>query len=182
MTGRLVAVAGASGVGKDTLIDALARAEPGLLRVRRAITRPPGPGEAFDSVTPEAFAAMRAAGAFCLAWEAHGLAYGIPAAVADHVRGGGEAVANLSRGVLAEAAALMPTIVLHLTARPETLAARLGARGREGAAAIAGRLVRAGAGLPDGLGPVVEIANDGPFAATLAAARAALYEAAPWIG
>lgn len=180
MTGRLIAVVGASGVGKDSLIDALARSNPGLLRARRAVTRPPGPGERFDSLTPEAFAAALARGAFCLHWEAHGLSYGVPAAVADHVAAGGDAIANLSRGVLPRAEEIFARLaILHLTARPETLAHRLGQRGREGAGDIAGRLGRAEAPLPPGLtSPVVVIANDGPFEDTLAAAAAALYEAA----
>ena len=173
--GRLVAVVGASGVGKDSLIDALAMAR-GLSRVRRTITRPPGAGESFRSVTPAAFARLERAGAFCLAWEAHGLSYGIPAATVALVAGGRDAVVNLSRGVLLGAQDLFPGLaVLHLTASPETLARRLGQRGREDAAAIAGRLGRAGAGLPDGLRGVATIPNDGPFEETLARAVDALY-------
>ncbi len=176
MTGRLIAVVGASGVGKDSLIDALVLAG-GAKRVRRVITRPPGPGEQFDSVTPEAFAALRDSGSFCLAWEAHGLSYGIPAAARDLVAGGQDAIANLSRGVLCTAEGVFPNlVVLHLTASPETLAQRLGERGREDAGAIAERLDRADAGLPEGLSrPVVAIANDGPFEDTVATALAALY-------
>jgi ribose 1,5-bisphosphokinase len=177
--GRLVAVVGPSGVGKDSLIDALTERLPSLHRVRRTITRPPGPGERFDSVTPAAFARLREAGAFCLHWDAHGLSYGIPTTTAEVVAAGGEAIANLSRAVLPRAAVIIPRlVVLHLTATPQTLAARLGRRGREGAAAIAERLDRAGAGLPEGLGsPVIAISNDGPFEDTVAAATAALYGA-----
>ena len=176
MKGRLIAVVGASGVGKDSLIDALVEAR-GLARVRRAITRPPGPGERFDNVTPYAFAALRAAGAFCLSWEAHGLSYGIPVAATDLVAEGRDAIVNLSRGVLIEAEAMVARlVVLHLTASPATLARRLRARGREGAGAMAERLDRAGAGLPEGLsGPVTTIANDGAFAEALAQAIGALY-------
>jgi ribose 1,5-bisphosphokinase len=151
VTGRLIAVVGASGVGKDRLIDALAASIPSLLRVRRTITRPPGAGERFDSVSAEAFAEMEAEGAFCLSWEAHGLRYGIPVGVRRHLRQGRDAVANLSRAALPEAAHVAPRLLaLHLVASPETLARRLGARGREDAGEIAGRLGRAEAGLPEG--------------------------------
>jgi ribose 1,5-bisphosphokinase len=174
--GRLIAVVGASGVGKDALIEALARSVPGLCRLRRVITRPPGPGERFESLDEAGFARLAAAGGLCLSWRAHGLSYGIPAAGRDHVAQGGEAIANLSRGVLAEAAEVFPRLtVLHLTARPETLAARLGGRGREDAGTIRARLARADLALAAGDWPVVTLANDGPLAETLVAARLALY-------
>lgn len=176
IAGRFVGVVGASGVGKDSLIDALARSVPGLHQVRRTITRPPGPGERFDSVTPETFAAMERRGAFCLAWRAHGLSYGIPAQVRPLVANGRDALANLSRDALAEAHGLFPRLlVLHLTASPATLSARLGARGREDAEGIAQRLGRAGTGLPSGPWQVATLHNDGPLDDTLAAALAVLY-------
>lgn len=176
MSGRLVAVVGASGVGKDSLIDALATAAPWLHRARRVITRPPGPGESFDSVTPQQFERMRQDGAFCLHWEAHGLRYGIPAGTEARVARGDEAVANLSRGALPEAAEVFRRLlVLHLTASPAILAARLGGRGREDGAAIGERLGRAEVALPEGPWRVATIRNDGPLEETLAAAMAALY-------
>lgn len=176
MSGRLVAVVGASGVGKDSLIDAMTRAAPWLHRVRRVITRPPGPGERFDSVPPEEFERLRRDGAFCLSWEAHGLRYGIPAAVEARVGRGEEAVANLSRGALPEAAEIFPRLlVLHLTASPEVLAERLDRRGREAAEEVDARLGRAEMALPEGNWPVRTICNDGPLEETLAAAVAALY-------
>lgn len=176
MSGLFVAVVGASGVGKDSLIDALARGAPWLHRVRRVITRPSGPGERFDSVSEAAFERMRRDGAFCLHWQAHGLRYGIPAEVESRVLRGRDAIANLSRGVLPEAALLFPRLhVLHLVASPEVLARRLGARGREGEEAMAARLARAEAPLPEGDWPVVTIHNDGPLEEAVAAAMDALY-------
>lgn len=175
MSGRLVAVVGPSGVGKDTLIDALGRSMVWLHRVRRVVTRPPGPGERFDSVTPEVFEGMRRDGAFCLHWEAHGLRYGIPTAVAARVAGGQDAVVNLSRRVLTEAAAVFPRLlVLSLVASPEVLAARLAGRGREGVGDIRERLGRAEMDLPAGPWRSVTIRNDGPLEETLAQAMAAL--------
>ncbi|TNF62780.1 MAG: phosphonate metabolism protein/1,5-bisphosphokinase (PRPP-forming) PhnN, partial [Rhodobacteraceae bacterium] len=127
MSGRLIAVVGPSGVGKDSVMSGIAAACPAIGVVRRTITRPADlGGEAFDAVSDETFETMRAAGAFCLSWSAHGLSYGLPIALAARVAAGGEVLANLSRGVLAEAAAAFPgLIVLELTASPDILARRL---------------------------------------------------------
>ncbi|HEY4253002.1 MAG TPA: phosphonate metabolism protein/1,5-bisphosphokinase (PRPP-forming) PhnN, partial [Roseomonas sp.] len=67
-------------------------------------------------------------------------------------------IANLSRGVLADAAARYPLRVLLITAPAELRAARLAARGREDAADVAARLARE-APLPDGL-DVATVMND----------------------
>jgi ribose 1,5-bisphosphokinase len=70
---------GPSGVGKDSLMEALVARRADLHRVRRVITRPAeAGGEAFDSVSPALFAARAAGGDFALHWTAHGLSYGIP--------------------------------------------------------------------------------------------------------
>ncbi|WP_138465876.1 phosphonate metabolism protein/1,5-bisphosphokinase (PRPP-forming) PhnN [Poseidonocella sp. HB161398] len=173
--GRLVAVVGASGVGKDSLIRALVRAAPHLAPVRRVITRAPGlGGEEYDAVTEAEFRARAAAGGFCLSWAAHGLCYGIPAEVAQDVARGNGRIANLSRRVLGEAAAVFPGLaVLNVTARTETLARRLTGRGREDPAAIARRLARTAPPLPPGL-DAVTLANDGPLEDTVARALAIL--------
>jgi ribose 1,5-bisphosphokinase len=180
MTGRLIAFVGASGAGKDTLMQAVARARPGLHLVRRAITRPAeAGGEPFEPVAEAEFARRQAAGGFALAWPAHGLRYGIPADVADRLAGGTDCLVNLSRAVLAEARARFPTLlVLNITAAPATLAARLAARGRESDAEIAGRLARAAPGATLAV-PSVEIANDGTLDAAVAAVLAALQPVRP---
>ncbi|MEQ9674097.1 MAG: phosphonate metabolism protein/1,5-bisphosphokinase (PRPP-forming) PhnN, partial [Roseovarius indicus] len=58
-------------------------------------------------------------------------------------------------------------VTLHLTAPAEVLAERLAARGREDKAEIARRLSRQGFALPEGLGRVIEVANDGPLERTV---------------
>jgi phosphonate metabolism protein PhnN/1,5-bisphosphokinase (PRPP-forming) len=127
--------------------------------VRRAITRPAeAGGEDHRAVSAAEFAAERAAGGFALWWDAHGLAYGIPRAVEDDLAAGRVVVANLSRGVLAQAAARYRLRVLVITAPLPVLAARLAARGRESAQDVAARLARE-APLPDGL-DVVTVMND----------------------
>ena len=65
MTGRFIAIVGASGVGKDSVMAALAASDPRLRLVRRVITRPSAAGgEDFDGVTEDAFHA-RAGPALC---------------------------------------------------------------------------------------------------------------------
>ncbi len=174
-TGRLIAVVGPSGVGKDSVMQALARAAPNVQPVRRAITRAPGQGgEDYEALSLDQFQARAANGGFCLHWQAHGLHYGIPAAVLDDVEGGAQRMANLSRGALLHAARLFPgLIVLNITAAPATLARRLKARGRETPTDIESRLARATAELNPGL-PIHHIENDGPLAATVATALQAL--------
>ena len=69
MTGRLFAVVGPSGAGKDTLMAAARAARPGLVLVRRVITRPESAGgEDFEGVGETEFALRLAAGDFALHW------------------------------------------------------------------------------------------------------------------
>lgn len=175
-TGRLIVVVGPSGVGKDSLMDALCAARPGLHRVRRVITRAPDAGgECFEAVSREVFARRRAAGAFALSWQAHGLHYAIPADTLGVLEAGDDALANLSRAVLAEARAVFPPLhVLSVTAPPEVLAQRLAGRGREPADEVSRRLGRAAPPPPADV-PVTEIDNGGALEDAAAAALAALY-------
>lgn len=178
--GHLYAVVGPSGAGKDTLMQLAARQRPDLYVVRRVITRPEtAGGEDFEGVTQAAFDARRARGEFALVWEAHGLSYGIPASIAAVLAAGNDAMMNGSRAGLTEAQAAFPTlVVLHVTARPEVLAERLLARGRETAADVAKRLARAAMPLPGGLRHVIEIDNSGDISTGVRALLDALDPAA----
>jgi phosphonate metabolism protein PhnN/1,5-bisphosphokinase (PRPP-forming) len=144
--GVLVLVVGPSGAGKDTLLDGARAALAGDTRfrfVKRTITRPADAGgEAHEAVDRAEFARRRAAGGFALHWSAHGLDYGIPADIAADLAAGRVVVANVSRAVLDAARARFPARVVVVTAPVEMRAARLLARGREDAAAIAERLAR----------------------------------------
>lgn len=174
--GRFIAVVGPSGVGKDSVMEALVAARPELVRVRRVITRAANAGgEDFEGISPALFMARAAGGDFALHWQAHGLFYGIPREVHQVLASGHDALANLSRGMLGQAARVFPTLhVLHITTRPEVLAERLAGRGREGRAEIARRLARPAPAFPPGL-TVTEIDNSGRLERAVAAALAALY-------
>lgn len=145
--GAFVAVVGPSGAGKDTLI-AHARAaladEPQVDFVRRIITRPSdGQTEDHDTLADVEFLEAQAEGAFSLAWEAHGLRYGLPASIDRAIENGHVAVANVSRGALPALRERYANVaVVEVTADPEILAARLAGRGRESRGEILARLAR----------------------------------------
>lgn len=174
-TGRLIAVVGPSGVGKDSVMQGIADSAPGLHLVRRVITRDPDlGGEDYDAVSNAQFQDMAQNGAFAVHWQAHGLCYGIPQNVRYQMNKGTDCLANFSRKALRAGADAFPNfLVLNITARPETVAARLRARGRESEAEIAKRLAVAQKPLPDGV-EVIEISNDGPIHQTITRAIAAL--------
>jgi ribose 1,5-bisphosphokinase len=154
MPGRVFAVVGPSGAGKDTLIGAARLARPDLYVVRRVITRPPeSGGEPFEGVTEEEFARRKTSGAFVLDWEAHGLRYGIPAEVERAMEEGRDVIFNGSRAMLGAAWEVFAGLtVIHVTASAPVLAERLAARGRESREDIARRLARASYEIPYGIG------------------------------
>ena len=173
--GRLIAVVGPSGVGKDSVMRGIVDVLPHMHLVRRVITRAPDlGGEDYDAVTVPQFRDMAENGEFAVHWGAHGLFYGIPQTVRSQLTKGTDCLANFSREVLLAGADVFPQfLVLNITAKPETLAARLAARGRETDAEIAGRLANADKPLPDGL-EVIHLCNDGPLDNTVARAIAQL--------
>ncbi|MEP9387011.1 phosphonate metabolism protein/1,5-bisphosphokinase (PRPP-forming) PhnN [Mesorhizobium sp. KR9-304] len=146
-SGVFIAVVGPSGAGKDTLI-AHAKAaladEPQVEFVRRVITRPcDGATEDHDTLTDGEFVEAQTDGAFALAWEAHGLRYGLPASIDGAIENGHVAVANVSRGALPALRQRYANVaVVEVTADPEILAARLAGRGRESRGEILARLAR----------------------------------------
>ncbi|MEM7710474.1 MAG: phosphonate metabolism protein/1,5-bisphosphokinase (PRPP-forming) PhnN [Pseudomonadota bacterium] len=175
MTGpRLAAVVGPSGVGKDSLIAALATADPRLQPIRRVITRPADHTEPFVSASDARFDAMVADDAFLLHWRAHGLRYGVPRAEIVALGPDRTGLVNLSRGVLAEAAdAVRSLVILSVTAPAAVLARRLRGRGREHPEEIETRLARPRPAPPSNA-PMVEIDNSGPLDRAVDAALAAL--------
>ncbi|HWK47798.1 MAG TPA: phosphonate metabolism protein/1,5-bisphosphokinase (PRPP-forming) PhnN [Stellaceae bacterium] len=163
--GTLFFVIGPSGSGKDTLIEgakAALSAGGRYVFARRVITRAAGsPGEDHDGVTAASFAELERAGHFLIAWDAHGLRYGLLAALAGELESGRHVIANGSRAMVADLAARVGRlVVIEVTAPKEILAERLRRRGRETAEDIRRRLDRQVPELPAGI-EVVRVVNDG---------------------
>lgn len=174
--GTFVAVVGPSGAGKDTLIHGLREALPPHRFVfpRRLITRPPDASEASCFLDEQAFAQARARGAFLLDWEANGLSYAIPREAGDAIGDGRHVVANLSRKAVPALRTVLPKVfVVHVTARPEVIEARLKARGRETSEAQRQRLAR-GLRLDAELEADMRIDNSGAVEESINALLAAL--------
>jgi ribose 1,5-bisphosphokinase len=150
-------------------MEGLAAADPSLHLVRRTITRGSEMGgEDYDAVSVAAFNEMAACGQFAVHWGAHDLLYGIPASIQTVLARGQDCLANFSRSALLAGDAVFANFyVLNITARPETLASRLKARGRESEAQIVKRLAQATKPLPDGLN-VMTVNNDGALEDTVA--------------
>jgi len=176
MSGRFIAVVGASGVGKDSVMMALAAANPGISLAKRVITRPSSAdGEDFDGIGEAEFLARALAGEFALSWSAHGLHYAISDAVDAPLAAGRDVLANLSRSVLTQAKSRFERCeVLHLTASRDVLEQRLMARGRESAQQITHRLDRQTSALPANM-TIHEIDNSGPLHGSVQRVMSALY-------
>jgi ribose 1,5-bisphosphokinase len=162
--GRLVAVAGPSGAGKDTLLR-FARNHLGgdsnIVFPHRVVTREPSAAEDHEALSEADFAAAVAAGAFAFWWYAHGLNYAVGAAVDDDIRAGKTVVCNVSRAVIAELRCHYADVrVVLVTAPADVLAARLAARGRATDGPPATRLARSALAQSD-LAPDVVIENVG---------------------
>lgn len=98
----LVIISGPSGVGKDTIIEALAARprEPDYHYVVTCTTREPRPGEvpgrSYRFLTPEAFHALRVTGELLEASEVHGHWYGTPRReVAQALAGGHDVILKI---------------------------------------------------------------------------------------
>jgi phosphonate metabolism protein PhnN/1,5-bisphosphokinase (PRPP-forming) len=180
MTGRLFAVVGPSGAGKDTLLAGVCDAG-GPYWVRRAITRPESAGgEPFEGITDAEFARREARGDFALTWSAHGLTYGIPSRELAPLDAGRDVLFNGSRAALSQAARVFPDLaVIHISAPAQILAERLKGRGRETLEQIEARLARDVGAIPAGL-PVIEIVNDTTVEDGVARLRASLQPSLAW--
>ncbi len=172
--GLFVAIVGPSGAGKDALNRGLAGRlgeSDGVFTARRVVTRRADAFEDHDTLAEDAFAAARAQGRFALAWSAHGLHYGVPREIEARLAAGHAVVCNVSRAMVAEVRRLYrPSLVVLVTARPETLAARLAARGREDGADRRQRLAR-GAIVEAAFEPDATIDNDGALDEAVARLR-----------
>jgi len=157
---------GPSGSGKDSLLRALREQlgpEDRVVVAHRYITRAADANEASVALSADEFARRQALGCLALHWHSHGLRYGIGVEIEDWLARGLKVIVNGSREYLPNAVARYPGLcAIHVSVKPEALAARLRQRGRESEDAIAARLARAGQGfeVPAGCN-LVEIDNSG---------------------
>ncbi|GBU13258.1 ribose 1,5-bisphosphokinase [Enterobacterales bacterium] len=171
--GRLVYLMGASGSGKDSLLDALRHALPaGLVVAHRYITRPANAGaENHIALRDDEFNQRLEQGLFALDWQAHSCRYSVGIEIDHWMAQGCNVVVNGSRAHLDQAMQrygqrLLPVC---LQVSESVLEQRLRQRGREDREQIRHRLLRAAqyaSGLP---AHCQRLDNDGPLHETLAA-------------
>jgi ribose 1,5-bisphosphokinase len=168
--GAFVAIVGPSGAGKDSLIRGVGErltGRDGVVIARRVITRPSDDHEDHETMDEAAFEDAEGAGRFALSWYAHGLNYGVPVEIDAVIEEGKIVVCNVSRAAVAAVRSRYArSRVVLVSARSEVLAARLAARGREGAEARRDRLERAAAS-EEALEPDLVLDNNGPLDATV---------------
>jgi ribose 1,5-bisphosphokinase len=147
LQGLFVAIVGPSGAGKDALIQGLSARlgeADGVFYPRRVVTRRADAFEDHETLAESEFLLARERGRFALSWAAHGLLYGVPSDIDARIARGCAVVCNISRAVVADVRRRYArSLVVLVRAQPETLAARLAARGREGTQARRERLDRA---------------------------------------
>lgn len=148
MQARLIYVIGASGVGKDSLLNHLRdhdQHQRCFSIAKRYITRPnKACTEAHVAIDEAEFERRVAAGDFALYWRSHGFAYGIDRSIRDQLAGGMAVVVNGSREYLPEASERFPDLLpVLIRVSDGTLRQRLQGRGRDSPAEIEQRLERA---------------------------------------
>lgn len=168
MTGQLFYVVGASGVGKDSVMD-YARHSIGdgqaIVFAHRYITRPAkGKGENHVALSEPEFLLRKAHGLFAMSWESHGYRYGVGIEIDEWLAKGLTVVVNGSRSYIPAARKRYPAMkIVWISAAPQVLAARLVRRGRESHTEIGARMRRnaeLGTRPPSG---ALHISNEGPL-------------------
>ncbi|HWM48257.1 MAG TPA: phosphonate metabolism protein/1,5-bisphosphokinase (PRPP-forming) PhnN [Xanthobacteraceae bacterium] len=143
--GALVLIVGPSGAGKDTLIGmmrARAAGQP-IVLARRVVTRAASQHEDHDSMTEADFARAEQDSSFALSWQAHGLRYGVPAAIDDEMACGRVVVCNASRAVIEAARSRYARCrVVLVTAPEDVLLARVTSRLRPSDGSATRRVAR----------------------------------------
>ena len=143
MQGKLIAIVGPSGVGKDSVMRELLNSSDVCL-VKRVVTRPvEASNEDHFEMDVKRFRLNAECGALILKWEAHGLHYGITYEAIQPLFKGQDMLVNLSRKTLEEANNIFENfLVINLTAPKSILESRLKKRGRETSSEIIDRVNR----------------------------------------
>lgn len=167
MKAHLIYIMGASGSGKDSLIEFARRSltvEQRVVFVHRYITRPAETGgENHVALTSEEFALRKQERLFALQWESHGNYYGIGIEINQWLDKGLSVVVNGSRKYLPEVRRLYPEAVpVLIDVSIDTLRDRLLRRGRESEDEITERLGRNSI-FRDQYEDSIRICNNGPL-------------------
>ncbi|WP_428035188.1 phosphonate metabolism protein/1,5-bisphosphokinase (PRPP-forming) PhnN [Amphritea sp.] len=147
MSGKLLYLVGASGSGKDSLLEGCRqRLQPNhcCFVAHRYITRAPNVGgENHIHLSPEEFDMRATMGMFAMQWYSHDYSYGIGSEIDNWLAKGINVVINGSREYLQIAMHAYPNLIPVLVEVDEAiLQQRLIQRGRETEAEIAKRLNR----------------------------------------
>ncbi|MGC9518127.1 MAG: phosphonate metabolism protein/1,5-bisphosphokinase (PRPP-forming) PhnN [Desulfuromonadaceae bacterium] len=146
-SGRLFYVIGASGAGKDSLLN-YARQQlkhiPTIAFAHRYITRPASTdGENHVALSNEEFMVRVSNGMIVMHWQSHGNHYGIGSEINQWLASGIDVVVNGSREYLPTATKLFPEIQpVLIEVSEKVLLRRLLGRKREGPEEIAARINR----------------------------------------
>ena len=145
---NLFYVIGASGAGKDSLIDYIRSNLPGdapVVIAHRYITRPADAGgENHVALSRQEFLLRQQQACFAMHWYSHDTCYGIGTEINLWLNHDLNVVVNGSRAYLNEAAQRYPNLVpVLISVDPEVLRDRLRARGREDEQQINKRLQQA---------------------------------------
>lgn len=145
---KLFYVIGASGAGKDSLIDYLREKIPNgapVVFARRYITRAADAGgENHIALSTQEFLYQQQQGCFSMSWYSHENYYGISSEIDEWLAMGLTVVVNGSREYLAEAASKYKNIVpILVCVDPVLLSDRLFARGRESFSEVTRRVAQA---------------------------------------
>jgi ribose 1,5-bisphosphokinase len=145
---NLFYVIGASGAGKDSLIDYLRHhlaADAPIMIAHRYITRPADAGgENHLALSKAEFQRREQMGCFAMHWFSHDTHYGIGKEIDEWLAMDHHVVVNGSREYLPEASERYPSLVpVLISVDPEILGKRLFDRGRESLDQIQKRLTQA---------------------------------------
>ena len=148
--GNLFVIVGASGVGKDTLLNEIKRKLIHFHFVRRYITRNlDETNEDHIPISSSDFQKKAKDGFFAITWEAHCLSYGIPKDIDDELKKGVDVIFNGSRLALKQIKENYPDAkIICITASKKAIESRLISRNRESKDDIKKRLNREVGKLP----------------------------------
>lgn len=144
---NIVLIVGASGSGKDTLLNNAKRSfqnRDDIFFARRYVTRSPDSHEDNYYIEPEAFRLLKRADFFVSTWKAHDNLYGIPRNIVSKNRQDSTVICSISRTAIEDFEYSFHWVTtIQVIARQEILRERLASRGREHELDIEKRLARA---------------------------------------